>query len=347
MTLEGEFDGIVAAARGGEEWALRAVYEDLAPRVAGYLRGQGVEEPDLLVGEVFLQMVRELASFEGDASDLRARVLTIAHQRLLEERRASFRRLSVSVVREPKGPENAGDVEVESKADEASRGERVSTILAGLSANQRSVVLLRALGDLSVEQVADVLDKTPRAVKRLQQRGLGFLARNGEAPATIAKPVELAEARADREDQAADSPVEPAPAAQRLAEQSEPELTRLLGTVVDHATRLQRDSEAVIQAVEDVLASLEGAASATPEASHGVRPLARSHERPEPSAARSPSRRRAPPPSGAGREEALLRATQMAIGGRARTEIEAMLGDELGVANPADIVDQILGPGRT
>src|SRR5204863_1858915 len=192
ISLERGFAAIVAAARGGEEWALRAVYEDLAPRVAGYLRGQGVDEPDELMGQVFLQMVRELASFEGDESDLRARVLTIAHQRLLEGHRAGPRRFSISVVREPRDPDNAGAVEqVEAKAVEASRGERVSTMLAGLSANQRSVVLLRPLGDLSVEQVADVLDKPPRAVKRLQQRGLAFLARDGEPSAKIANPVEL------------------------------------------------------------------------------------------------------------------------------------------------------------
>jgi RNA polymerase sigma factor (sigma-70 family) len=346
MTLEGEFDGIVAAARDGEEWALRAVYEDLAPRVAGYLRGQGVAEPDELVGEVFLQMVRELASFEGDESDLRARVLTIAHQRLLEGHRAGPRRFSISVVREPRDPDNAAVEQVEAKAVEASRGERVSTMLAGLSANQRSVVLLRALGDLSVEQVADVLDKPPRAVKRLQQRGLAFLARDGEPSARIANPVELAEARTEGEDEAAHPPEEPVPDARRLAEQSEHELTRLLGAVVDRAARLRRDSDAVIEAVEDVLASLEAAAPVTPEVRGDERPRALPRERPEPSAARITSRRRPPPPSGAGREEALLRATQMAIRGSARDEIEAMLGDQLGVANPADIVDQILGPGR-
>ena len=57
--------------------------------------------------------------------------------------------------------------------------ERVNSILAGLSPDQRSVVLLRAVGDLSVEQVGDVLGKTPRTVKRLQRQGLAALTRQG------------------------------------------------------------------------------------------------------------------------------------------------------------------------
>lgn len=329
MTLGEDFDRVVDAARDGEEWALRTVYEELAPQVRGYLRGQGVTEPDELLGEVFLHVVRDFASFHGDEPALRAWVLTIAHRRLVEEQRNRLRRLSVSVVREPRGAERTRASEA--KAVAASEGERVNTMLAGLSSNQRSVVLLRALGDLSVEQVAEVLGKTPRAVTRLQRRGLAVLAR-GEAPS-------------DPEDEPVRIPEGPDEDTYQVTEERVHELTRLLGSVVEHAKRLRRDSDSMIHAVEQVIASLETGASSPPEPREGSRSVVQAFEPVEAGGAQPSSQRRTGSPAGAGREEALLRATQMAIRGRARTEIEAMLSDELGIANPAEIVDQILGPG--
>lgn len=54
----------------------------------------------------------------------------------------------------------------------------------------------------------------------------------------------------------------------------------------------------------------------------------------------------APPAEPATEEEALLRATQMAVAGSSRDEIAATLQNELGVGDPDPILDQILGPGR-
>jgi hypothetical protein len=66
----------------------------------------------------------------------------------------------------------------------------------------------------------------------------------------------------------------------------------------------------------------------------------------EPGAESSPS---APdpgeaPPASRGRENALLRAAQMAVGGSSREEIESALRTELAVSDPGPIVDELLGP---
>jgi F0F1-type ATP synthase membrane subunit b/b' len=47
-----------------------------------------------------------------------------------------------------------------------------------------------------------------------------------------------------------------------------------------------------------------------------------------------------------GREAALLRAAQMAVGGSSRDEIERALQTELSISDPAPIVDELLGPRR-
>ncbi len=46
---------------------------------------------------------------------------------------------------------------------------------------------------------------------------------------------------------------------------------------------------------------------------------------------------------GGNREDALVRATQMAVAGHDRSEIESALASEFGIAEPGGIVDDILG----
>ena len=71
----------------------------------------------------------------------------------------------------------------------------------------------------------------------------------------------------------------------------------------------------------------------------------------EPPSLRSPPwRRSAPEPRERsvpqGREAALLRAAQMAVGGSSRDEIERALETELAISDPTPIVDELLGPRR-
>jgi RNA polymerase sigma-70 factor (ECF subfamily) len=51
----------------------------------------------------------------------------------------------------------------------------VRQVCAQLPADQQTVILLRVLGDLTVEQVANVIGKSPGAVKQLQRRALAAL----------------------------------------------------------------------------------------------------------------------------------------------------------------------------
>jgi RNA polymerase sigma factor (sigma-70 family) len=172
------FHGILMAAGFGEEWAWCALYAELSPRVRGYLRAQGEADPDDLAGEVFVQVVRDLARFEGGEVQFRAWVMTIAHHRLVDERRRRARRPVVTASPVEAHEEIGGDVEEEAIAMIGEQ--RIQEALAGLSDQQRAVLLLRVLGDLTVEQVARVIGKRPGAVKALQRRGLEVLKREME-----------------------------------------------------------------------------------------------------------------------------------------------------------------------
>jgi RNA polymerase sigma-70 factor (ECF subfamily) len=102
----------------------------------------------------------------------------IAHRRLQDERRRRFRRPAEAPF--PDGPDDsghepAGAVATEDEALRTLASERVEDLCARLVPDQRAVVLLRVLGDLTIEQVADVLGKSPGAVKQLQHRAFAAL----------------------------------------------------------------------------------------------------------------------------------------------------------------------------
>jgi RNA polymerase sigma factor (sigma-70 family) len=155
------FNSLLAAAREGSEAAWQELYNGLAPAVLGYLRANGAPDPEDVLGEVFLQVARDIARFDGEEPGFRSWVFTIAHHRLIDARRHAARR-PVELAAEPLARIGL---------------EEVRRILETVSPEQRSVLLLRVIGDLSIEDVAKAVGKRPGAVKALQRRGLAAVKR--------------------------------------------------------------------------------------------------------------------------------------------------------------------------
>jgi len=179
---EDRFQQLLAAARAGEERAWAEIYDELAPAVLGYLRARSAPEPEDLTGEVFLQVVRDLERFDGGWSGFRAWVLTIAHHRLLDAGRHRSRRPVDPVPEPPEPPAPPGTPTLDVEAEAVARLglERALELIGELSSDQQSVLVLRIVADLSVEEVARVLGKRRGAVKQLQRRGLAALRRRLE-----------------------------------------------------------------------------------------------------------------------------------------------------------------------
>jgi RNA polymerase sigma factor (sigma-70 family) len=173
------FDDVLIAARAGAEWAWARIHADLAPTVVGYLRAHGAAEPEDLAGEAFLQVVRGLPRFAGDERDFRAWVFTIVHRRLQDERRRLGRRPAIAVPPEEVAERAGAGGDVEREALDRIGERRAREAIERLPPDQRSVLLLRILGDLTVEQVARAVGKRPGAVKALQRRALRRIEREG------------------------------------------------------------------------------------------------------------------------------------------------------------------------
>lgn len=170
------FPETLAAARLGADWAWMTLYRNLAPVVLSYLRARGTWDAEDLTGEVFLQVARDLPSFEGDEAAFRSWVLVTAHHRFLDRYRYERRRPAVPV--EPAtlaGAGATGNVEDDALTNLATQ--RVRQLIERLTPLQRDILLLRIIGGFTVEEVATMVGKRPTAVKALQRRGLGAIRR--------------------------------------------------------------------------------------------------------------------------------------------------------------------------
>lgn len=174
-TLDEDFAAVLHAARRGDDAAWARIYDDLSGPLLGYLRGQHTPDPEDVLGETMLQMVRDIRQFTGDEAGFRSWVFTIAHRRLLDARRSQRRKpadAQTFATIEAALPPVAG---AEPKALEQIGREEVLALLDRLTAEQREVLLLRLLADLSVAQTSEVTGRTTDAVKALTKRGLDRL----------------------------------------------------------------------------------------------------------------------------------------------------------------------------
>src|SRR5664279_5467707 len=93
---ERTYDCSVSRQSGSPEGAtsrsLEDLYRELAPAVLGYLRGSGAAEPEDLLGDVFVAVIRGIPNCGDDQDAIRRWVFTVAHHRLVDERRKMMTR---------------------------------------------------------------------------------------------------------------------------------------------------------------------------------------------------------------------------------------------------------------
>ncbi len=168
------FERVLAAARRGDEAAWTKLYLDLAPVLTGFLIGRGARNPEDITSETLLQVVRDLRTFSGDEASFRSWVFTVARHRMIDDiRRADARpadatdddaldQLAPTHSFEDAAVANLGPAELEH-------------LLCATTPDQRDVLLLRYVADLTLHEAAEVLGKEYNAVKALHRRGIDAL----------------------------------------------------------------------------------------------------------------------------------------------------------------------------
>ncbi len=173
-------DGLDATLRlaiKGDETCFAELWRALNPRLERFLYAQGaMGDPPAsdVASETWLQVVRDLPRFKGDYSEFRSWLYQIARNRMVDAARAKSRRPIASVdIDEMDRWATLEDLAV----GVANRTEIKAIIekIRGLPAAQSEVLMLRIVADLSVEETARAMKKSPNAIRVLAHRALTSL----------------------------------------------------------------------------------------------------------------------------------------------------------------------------
>ena len=166
-------DSALRAAQRGEAAGLSALFRTYQPRLLRYLRAREPRLADDLASETWLAVAQRLGTFEGNTSEFTAWLFTIARLRMIDARRTATRRRT-----DPTADiDDANTASTEQVAiDKLSAQDAVNLITGALTDDQAEVILLRTLGDLSVDQVAELLGHDAGWVRVTQHRATRRLA---------------------------------------------------------------------------------------------------------------------------------------------------------------------------
>ncbi len=149
------------------------MWNRFARQVVAFASAQGSDDADGIANEVFLAVFRKIDVFEGDEDGFVALLFSIARNKVIDEHRKQSRRVRTQAF---SGADDRTGGDVEADALEALTGESAS-ILAVLTDEQREVLHMRLIADMSLEQTARATGRSVNAVKALQHRATNALRR--------------------------------------------------------------------------------------------------------------------------------------------------------------------------
>jgi RNA polymerase sigma-70 factor (ECF subfamily) len=169
---------LVSRARGGDPNAVAELYRLHSPAVFRYcyFRVQDRETAEDLTGEVFVKMVEGLPRYQERGVPITAWLFRIAHDRVVDHHRRWVHRQTDPI---SDGLETT-EAGTEAQALESSEREHVWKLIGTLTEEQRTVIQMRFVEGLSLEDCAHALGKTTGAIKALQHRALRQLAQKLE-----------------------------------------------------------------------------------------------------------------------------------------------------------------------
>ena len=164
---------LVEAARRGDADAWETLYRRIYPRLRSYVAGRaGPGDVEDLVSETMTRAVAAIDRFRWEPAGFDGWIFGIARHVTADHNRRSARRLAqpvASLDRSADGDDHGARLE----RDEEHA--RLRDALARLSADDRELLELRAVGQLSIDDVARILGKRPGAVRTASSRAVARL----------------------------------------------------------------------------------------------------------------------------------------------------------------------------
>jgi RNA polymerase sigma-70 factor, ECF subfamily len=157
--------------------ALGALYDQYADKIYNYIyhRVGQAELAEDLTGQVFMRMIEAIQTGQVWRTSFSGWLYRIAHNLVIDHYRRRQRATLVEL--DDAEPVQAGQGDPVAETELALDRQRLRSALSSLTEEQAQVITLRFLQELSIAEVADVMDKTEGAIKALQYRAVLALRR--------------------------------------------------------------------------------------------------------------------------------------------------------------------------
>ena len=168
---------LVIRAQGGDSTAFSQLYLRYFDRLYSYLRVtvKDAHEAEDIAQEAFLSMLRALPEYDLRLSHpFRVLLFHIARNRSIDH----FRKQKPVDVESPQQLDRIRDIDLDADpagAFDSLSDSELARYLRRLPATQRQTLVLRYALDFSTDEIAEVMEISPQAVRNLQHRGLAFL----------------------------------------------------------------------------------------------------------------------------------------------------------------------------
>lgn len=172
--LPGAADGLLERAQALDAQALAQLHDRYYPAVYRYVRYRLEDQPlvEDISSEVFLRLLDHFHKRKGEIRDLRAWLLGTASNLINEHLRQKYRRRTETLVDHES---LSSEENVHSAAEQNESRRAVRQAMRYLTPEQQHVLALRFSQDLSIEETAQLMNKTSGAVKVLQFRALAAI----------------------------------------------------------------------------------------------------------------------------------------------------------------------------
>jgi len=163
---------LVERVKQGDISAFGRIYDRLFDKVYGYVYrqvGKRAEAEDITSG-VFLNAFEKIGGFTWQGAGFNAWIFRIAHNSVIDHFRRQGRPFfEIEAVEETLEQPAAG---LEEMIDTAWEEEELYAAIDDLPDEQKQVILLRLMVNLSNREIGEVLSKSEGAVKALQHRAM-------------------------------------------------------------------------------------------------------------------------------------------------------------------------------
>jgi RNA polymerase sigma-70 factor (ECF subfamily) len=179
MTIELEV--AIESAKQGNDQGIVTLFRSFNPQLLRFLKNQAPNQYEDIASETWLAIAKGIANFNGNPHDFRSWMFSIARRKLVDHyRTAGKSKIAFENLRTRFSQEqslNEADSSSEAAISNLSAESAIEELVNQLPPHHAEVLLLRILGELSVEEVAKIVEKSPEAVRVIQYRALNSLSK--------------------------------------------------------------------------------------------------------------------------------------------------------------------------